>query len=194
MRANKVRFSFMCVAMLFLGLGMLVGPERALAQRATGIDVSHWDTTINWTNVTAAGVTFAWAKASEGTDFTDGYFTTNEAQAKAAGVLIGAYHFARYDVNIGTNGADAEAAFFWSVAKKYIKADGAYMMPMLDVEHATGTNFHYTKATLSQWVDRWCTSVSNTAAAAGIAIKPVIYTSSSFAGTWFDSMVTKWTP
>ena len=36
--------------------------------------------------------------------------------------------------------------------------------------------------------------MSNNAAAAGITIKPVIYTSSSFAGTWLNSTVTKWIP
>src|ERR1035437_6070836 len=110
MNENTIRFSFMCPAMLVLGLGMLVGPERAMAQRPIGIDVSHWQGTgINWASVKTSGVTFAWAKASEGTGYTDNTFAVNEANAKAAGVLIGAYHFARYDLNLGTNGADAEA-------------------------------------------------------------------------------------
>src|ERR1035437_8034841 len=66
-------------------------------------------------------------------------------------------------------------------------------MPMLEVEHVTGTNYNYTTDTLSQWINQWCVSVSNSAAAAGIIIKPVIYTGSSFAGTWLDSTVTQWT-
>src|SRR6185436_5492833 len=91
-----------------------------------------------------------------------------------------------------TAGADAEAAWFWSVAKTYIKGGGAYLMPMLDMEHATGTGA--TKTTISQWADEWCLSVSNLAFASGVAVKPVIYTSSSFAGTWLNSSVTRWTP
>ena len=185
----------MGVAVFALGLAMLAGPGRALAQRPLGIDVSHWDgTSINWSNVKSSGVTFTWAKATEGINYTDPTIGLNETNAAAAGVFIGAYHFARYDVNLGTNGAMAEAAYFWRVAQNYIKGGGAYLMPMLDVEHVTGTNYNYTKATLSQWVNQWCMSVSNRAAAAGVVIKPVIYTGSSFAGTWLDSTVTQWTP
>lgn len=184
--------------MLVLGLGMLVGPERALAQRPIGIDVSHWQGTgINWVSVKASGVTFAYCKATEGVGYTDNTFTINEANAKAAGVLIGGYHFARYDGNT----ADAEAAYFWGVVKNYVKEGGYYLMPMLDLENIviSGTSYNpghwgYTKTTFSQWVNAWCMSVSNSAAATGITIKPVIYTSSSFAGTWLDSTVTKWTP
>jgi GH25 family lysozyme M1 (1,4-beta-N-acetylmuramidase) len=191
MPENKILFSFMCTAMLVLGLGRLVGPERALAQRPLGIDVYHGDGTINWSNVLASGVTFAWAKASQGTNFTDAAFAINETNAKAAGVLIGAYHYADFNLNTGTNGAVSEAAHFWSVAKNYVTGSGAYLMPMLDVEAPTTNS---TKTTLSQWVNQWCITVSNNAAAAGVIVTPVIYCSSSFAGKWFDSTVTQWTP
>src|SRR5205085_10749745 len=52
----------------------------------------------------------------------------------------------------------------------------------------------YTKTTLSQWIDQWCITVSNNAAAAGVSIRPVIYASSSRAAAWFDSTVTQWIP
>ena len=165
-----------------------------MAQRPLGIDVSHWQGTgIDWVSVKNSGVTFAFCKASESTDFTDGAFAINAANAKAAGVLIGAYHFARYDVNLGTAGATAEAEYFWSVTKNYIKGGGFYLMPILDVEHAPGAT--YTKTTLSQWVNTWCSNVVYLAVASNITIKPLIYTSSSFAGTWLDSTVAaQWTP
>ena len=176
--------------MLFLGI--LAGPERTLAQRPLGIDVSHWQGTgLNWASIKSSGITFAYCKASEGTGYTDDTFAINEANAKAAGVLIGAYHYADFDINTGTNGAIAEANHFWSVAKNYIKGGGTYLMPMLDLE-ASRTG--YTKTTLSQWANTWCITVSNSAAAVGITVKPVIYTSSSFASSWLDSTMTKWTP
>jgi GH25 family lysozyme M1 (1,4-beta-N-acetylmuramidase) len=180
------------MAMLGLGLGMLAGPGRALAQRPLGIDVSHYQGAgINWSNVKSSGVTFAWAKASEGTNFVDADFTINEANAKAAGVLIGAYHYADFNLNTGTNGAASEAAHFWSVARNYVTAGGAYLMPMLDVEAPTTNS---TVTSLSQWVNQWCLTVSNNAAAAGVLVKPVIYVSSSFADEWFNSTVAQWTP
>src|ERR1035437_9010215 len=193
MRKNKTRFSFLCMPMLTLGLGTLVGPERAMAQRPIGIDVSDYQSaSINWNTLkNTYGIVFGWAKISEGGSSSGGtHFTTYAANAKAAGVLIGAYHYARYDLNPGTSGATAEANYFWSVAKNYITGGGYYIQPMLDVEASfTG----YTKTTLSQWVNQWCITVSNSAAAAGIrGIKPCIYCSSSHASAYLDSTVTQW--
>ena len=114
---------------------------------------------------------------------------TYAVNAKAAGVYIGAYHYARYDLNTGTAGATTEANVFWNAVKNYTKADGLTLMPMLDVEASfTGQ----TKTTLSQWVNQWCITVSNNAAAAGLKLKPCIYISSSHASTYLDSTVTQW--
>ena len=182
--------------MLVAGLGLLAVPPRAVAQRAVGIDVSDYQSSgISWSTLkNTYGISFGWAKCSEGTGTGSGYgggnFTTYEANAKAAGVLIGAYHYARYDLNTGTSGATAEANAFWSIAGPYIKGGGYYIMPMLDVEASfTG----YTKTTLSQWVNQWCITVSNNAAAAGVlGVKPCIYCSSSHAAAELDSTVTQW--
>jgi lysozyme len=58
-----------------------------------GIDVSRWNGDIDWQAVRAAGVRFAWIKATEGGDHLDPKFRENWANAKAAGVPRGAYHF-----------------------------------------------------------------------------------------------------
>lgn len=58
-----------------------------------GIDVSHYSGTIDWTQVKAAGIDFAFAKATEGTTFVDPTFATNWDAMKSAGVIRGAYHF-----------------------------------------------------------------------------------------------------
>ena len=193
--SNRSRYaprrSLTSLAVLAAALAMVIVPVRALAQHPVGIDVSQFQGSINWTGVKGAGITFAWARASEGVGFTDPNFTVNETGAKAAGVLIGAYHHGRFDLNTGTSGATAEANYFWGVASNYITNGGSYLMPMLDVE---GSTAGYTQTTLSQWVNQWCLTLSNNAAAVGVTIKPVVYASSSFANTWFDSTVTQWTP
>ena len=185
--------------MLVVGLGMLAGPGRALAQRPLGIDVSHWQgTALNWPHIKDSGITFAMCKATEGTGYTDNTYVINQTGAKAAGVYVGSYHFARYDQDLGTNGAAAEANYFWSVAKTYLKGGGYYLVPMLDLENISSTSgpsqAGYTKTTFSQWANAYCTTLSNNAAASGITLKPSIYTSTSFASTWLDSTVAKWTP
>jgi GH25 family lysozyme M1 (1,4-beta-N-acetylmuramidase) len=168
-----------------------------MAQRPLGIDVSSYQgssdnppTNVIWTNVKSAGISFAWAKATEGTDYIDANFAYNEVNAKAAGVLIGAYHFAHPEEHLGLAGADTEAAYFWNEIKQYITADGTCMMPMLDYETSPGSS--YTKATSSQWVNEWCQDLVNYGASNGIVINPVIYTYTSFANTWLNSSVTNW--
>jgi lysozyme len=58
-----------------------------------GIDVSKWQGPIDWPQVRASGVDFAFIKATEGGDLRDDRFGENWREARAAGVLRGAYHF-----------------------------------------------------------------------------------------------------
>lgn len=63
-----------------------------------GIDVSHHNGFIDWPGAAALGVTFAFAKATEGGDpsqssYTDRTFAINWPAMRDAGVVRGAYHF-----------------------------------------------------------------------------------------------------
>jgi GH25 family lysozyme M1 (1,4-beta-N-acetylmuramidase) len=71
-----------------------------------GVDVSHWQGAINWTSVRNAGMQFAYIKATEGTSFKDPRFNTNYPAAYYAGVIRGAYHFARPNISGGATQAD----------------------------------------------------------------------------------------
>ncbi len=146
-----------------LGIILLIAAvSTGFAQRPMGVDVSSFQGTgIDWAAVKNFGISFAWAKATEGLTVNDGAFTVNEANARAAGVLIGAYHFAHPDTHLGLAGADEEAAHFWSVVSNYIGGSGTYLMPVLDYE-VTVTNVSppYTAATLSAWANEWCLDVS----------------------------------
>ena len=179
---------------------------RRLMARLLGIDVSGNQspiTTAEWTSAKNAGYVFAWTKATEGLTFNDSTFTNNAATAKAAGVLIGAYHFARYDNQQGIAGADSEAAHYWSIAKGLITSDATHLVPMLDLEGVPGKDangnptdfdpdhFGYTKTTFSQWANEWLTDIKNDAAAIGITLTPIIYTGVSFANTFLDSTISQ---
>jgi GH25 family lysozyme M1 (1,4-beta-N-acetylmuramidase) len=151
--------------------------DRVLFSRALGVDVSSYQGTINWTSVKAAGRSFAIVKATEGKTFNSSTFTSQITGAKNAGVLVGAYHFARYDLNT----AAAEASHFLAVAGKYVTA--GYLRPVLDVEHSTSLS----KTALSNWVNAWCTQVKS---ATGVA--PIIYSYVSYASAHLNSTVTQW--
>ena len=58
-----------------------------------GIDVSHHQGPIDWARVKASGQTFAFIKATEGVDFRDRRFAQNWSNARAEGLVTGAYHY-----------------------------------------------------------------------------------------------------
>src|ERR1019366_9113294 len=126
-------FSSDCIAAIVIGLGIVVGPGQVIA-RPLGIDVSSYQGSINWSSVKNSGMTFAGAKATEGTFYIDAYFTGNENNGKAAGVYMGAYHFAHPE----SDSPGSEENYFWNEAKDYIKSDGKTLMPMLDMEVFNG--------------------------------------------------------
>src|SRR5262245_35744114 len=67
-------------------------PDRTI-YRLRGIDVSHHQGMIDWGKVAKSDVAFAILKATEGGDYVDDTFARNLAGAKAAGLVVGAYHF-----------------------------------------------------------------------------------------------------
>ncbi len=179
---NIFRRILACV-LLFLTLGC----GQAMAQRAQGIDVSRWQGTINWTSVKGGGYAFAWAQATRGAYLTNVNFVANMVNGKAAGVLMGAYHYA----TPATNSPSVEANYFWNLAGPYINADGKTLMPMLDMEEFGG---HLGATSYSDWASQWYNIVVAKATAAGVTIKPVMYSSacsycnmnssSSIFGSW----------
>lgn len=181
------RFWLRLTLILFWGVAPL---SNLMAARPLGIDVSSYQGNITWSSVAGAGISFAWAKATEGTGYQDAYFVGNQNNGKAAGVFMGAYHYARYDLHTGTAGATAEANYYWNFAKNYIQGDGKTLMPMLDVEASPAD---YTPAALAAWINQWCNTVVTNAAAAGLTVKPVIYVSACHAN-YFDSSCSQWIP
>ena len=185
-RLMKGGQGLLMLSILFLTLRAI----ETFAQRPLGTDVSGHQPNVDWTAVKNASVTFAWTKATEGTTFVSSSFTSQEAGAKAVGIYIGAYHFARPSINTNLTGpfsADSEASSFWSVAGDYVKSDNGYLVPMLDWEDPDATNgFHgitgFTTAYMSAWVNEWCNSVSNLAQLSGVTIRPIVYT-----GTWYSN-------
>jgi lysozyme len=57
------------------------------------LDISHWNTVADWKAIHAAGVAGVIHKASQGSHYRDPVFERHRAQAKAAGLLFGRYHF-----------------------------------------------------------------------------------------------------
>ncbi|WP_342414854.1 GH25 family lysozyme [Paenibacillus sp. FSL R10-2782] len=107
-------------------------PEPVISSdgHAQGIDVSHYNGNIDWQQVAAAGKTFAFIKATEGTTYQDNQFLANVQGARDANILVGAYHF----LNATTaDGARQEAANF---ARAIESAGGSLdLPPVMDYEN-----------------------------------------------------------
>ena len=75
-----------------------------------GIDVSYHQGTIDWARVAGAGKAFAFVRATAGTLTSDVAYARNRADARAAGVAVGSYHFGNPDS--AANDALNEARWF----------------------------------------------------------------------------------
>jgi lysozyme len=90
-----------------------------------GIDVSRFQSDIDWSRATASGVSFAFLKATEGGDHLDPSFESHWRAAHQAGIPRGAYHFYYF-----CRPAGEQAAWF---IRNVPKEPGA-LPPVLDME------------------------------------------------------------
>jgi lysozyme len=132
-----------------------------------GVDVSHYDGTIDWATAHGAGIDFAFAKATESTSFTDPTFATNWAAMKKAGVVRGAYHFFHADVDPA-----AQMTYFAQAIQAAGGLEPGDLPPAIDFEVTNNV----AASTIEQHL---LTAIDALAKATGM--KPIVYTSPSFA-------------
>jgi GH25 family lysozyme M1 (1,4-beta-N-acetylmuramidase) len=152
------------------------------AQTILGIDVSEYQGAINWAKVKTTGCIFAYAKATQSTNYSDSYFLANMANGNSAGVIMGAYHYATPE----NDSAKDEATYFLSVAGSYIKS--CKLPPVLDLEDPVSgppLTTAFTSAALTAWVKEWMVTVYN-----ATGISPILYTDGSIASYLNSSLNT----
>jgi lysozyme len=133
-----------------------------------GIDVSRFQGDINWAQVKGAGVKYAWIQISRSLTDIDVKFPFNWQQAKANGILRGAYQ--RFHPAQDVIG---QAKLFLDKLGPFEVGD---MPPMLDVEDSDGLNATQIAAAVKQWMDY---------VEPRVGVKPIIYTGYYF---WRDSV------
>jgi GH25 family lysozyme M1 (1,4-beta-N-acetylmuramidase) len=157
------------VVLVLVALAALAGRAHA-ASYAKGLDVSNWQHTVDWLQVFDAGYTFAFAKATEGTTFTDVTYPLNRGGTGGFGIRFGAYHFARPSGSSDAArvaSAIAQADHFVDVAQPR----AGDLVPVLDLE----TTGNLSPASLQRWTQAWLDHVE-----ARTGAKALIYTSPSF--------------
>jgi len=119
--------------------------------RPRGVDASHWNQKIAWDKVSAAGVRFAYLKASQGTRIVDARYAHNMRAARAQGISVGSYHFYDYRLD-GRKQADR---FVSTMSRHGGLADS--LPPVVDVECLDvfgASDQAYVRTQLRRFVDR----------------------------------------
>lgn len=139
------------------------------ATQLKGLDVSGYQTGINWSTVAANGAKFAYVKATENTNYQNPQFSNEYTGSYNAGLMHGAYHFAI------PNGPSAvsQADYFVSHGGGWSK-DGRTLPPMLDIEYNPygATCYGLSQSAMVSWITafvnevhakttRWATIYSN---------------------------------
>src|SRR5580658_6692726 len=103
---------------------------RPTQKMIAGIDVSHYNGSVDCGQMAAGGVVFAYIKASEGRFTKDALYANNYAGLKQNQIVRGAYHFFYPQLD-----AQAQASNFLSVVTQLTAGD---LPPVLDVELSGG--------------------------------------------------------
>lgn len=104
-------------------------PSDTRAARTEGVDVASYQGNVSWPTLWNSGVRWAYTKASEGTYYTNPYFSQQYNGAYGVGMIRGAYHFATPDTTSGVTQANyfVDHGGGWS-------QDGRTLPGALDIE------------------------------------------------------------
>ncbi|MBX7097667.1 MAG: hypothetical protein K1X89_08145 [Myxococcaceae bacterium] len=141
-----------------------LGPSRL-----SGIDVSVYQGRVDWPTVKAAGNAFAYTRIGDGTT-RDTRFAENWAGMQNAGLIRGAYHFFRVNVD-----PDVQASNAVSAVGRLGPGDLPVMADLEDLSTP-----RYTKAQIAQRLQRYLDLIEQ-----GTGKRPTIYT----AQWWWDPHV-----
>jgi len=135
-----------------------------------GIDVSSHNGTVDWAKVADAGVKFAWVKATEGQTHVNRNWVKRYNGAPENNIVVGAYHFARPDLNKYDNPeADAVAEFkhFRKTLDQVGGLKNGNLVPAVDLEAGMKTDDQYN----ADWYLKWLSLAEEE-----WGVKPIVYT------------------
>ncbi len=127
-----------------------------------GIDVSHYQSIIDWKQIKAQDITFAFVKATEGMSMLDTNFCQNWSDMKEMEISRGAYHFFRPTIS------SYKQALNFIKNVQIIPGD---LPPVLDVEVVDGVH----RNALIPRIKTWLEIIEKE-----YRVKPIIYTNQKF--------------
>lgn len=134
-----------------------------------GVDVSHHQGVIDWAKVAQTGCAFAYLKATEGVTFKDKTYRRNRDQARAQGIITGAYHFFRT--------ASSLEGQLDNFANTIGPIEPGELPPVIDVEVPS----QWMKLSVARRNELIYDFIEGTRLRLGRHVNPIIYLSPSFA-------------
>lgn len=141
-----------------------------------GIDISSYQRVTSWSEV-ASAVGFVIVKATESTGFTSSTWSRYFAAARAAGLLVGSYHFARPEAAVMT-----QALHYVQALKAAGWKSGRDLPPILDIE----TTGRLGKLALTTWCLRFCSEVDSRLGLTDPWLRCGVYANADYRATKFD--------
>ncbi|MCC3381085.1 glycoside hydrolase family 25 protein [Paenibacillus farraposensis] len=142
---------------------------------AQGIDVSHHQGAIDFKKVAADGISFVFIKATQGKSFRSKTFLQFVRDAKAASLLIGAYHYVD-DSATTPEAARQEATNFVSAMKDAGGMQAFDLPPVMDYE---SNQSGLSKAAITVVAKAFLQEVERLT-----GVRPIVYTYPSFIGNF----------
>jgi GH25 family lysozyme M1 (1,4-beta-N-acetylmuramidase) len=133
-----------------------------------GIDVSYWQSTIDWDRVAGAGIEFAFLRVSDGLTHVDSQFARNWAEARRVGIRRGVYQYFRPNLD-----PIAQANL---LLERMGPLEPGDLPPVIDVEASGGLSASAVAARVRTWIDH---------IEARLGVTPIIYTGPYF---WRDQV------
>jgi lysozyme len=145
-------------------------PAAASSFSVLGVDVSRHSGHVDWAKIKKKGAKFAYIKATEGSDYVDPLFNENLENASQKGILVGAYHFFRFNRD-----GESQAKIFLKTATPH----KGQLIPVIDVEtHGNGLSLKKDKDVIAD-IKVFITIVER-----ATSIKPMVYTNAE-AYDWY---------
>lgn len=128
--------------MLFYSCNPLT--QRMNDYEVHGIDVSHYQSTVDWDKIASQNISFAFVKATEGEDFRDSLYCSNWLEMNRVGIKRGAYHFFRPTLSV------------YKQAKNFmdnVSLEIGDLPPVLDIEVDDGASEQLAVFRIRTWLE-----------------------------------------
>ena len=150
-----------------------VSNARINSKYKEGIDVSHYQGSINWDEVAnGTPISYVYLKATEGASLVDNTYERNLNEAHRVGLSVGSYHFYRPNVDWRKQFDNMTAV---------VKMDEQDLVPIIDIEHRGSTNLNDFIADLRSFIEKVTEYYGK---------KPLLYTYHNFYNNYLQGAFT----